>query len=90
MAEFENPPETVNLEASSGADENALTGFKTKKELAAHLLKKGVTAKEMLKALGWPTISMPRLAKQVGMKLEKTQEGGVTKYTGIPLDRTLR
>ncbi len=61
------------------------TRFRTKKELAAHLLKKGVTAKEMLKALGWTAISMPALAESVGMKLEKTKKGRVTRYKGIPL-----
>jgi len=59
--------------------------FKTKKALAAHLLQKGVTAEAMLKALGWPAISMPALAKSVGMRLEKTKEGRVTRYKGIPL-----
>jgi DNA topoisomerase VI subunit B len=60
-------------------------GYGAKKALAARLLEKGVTAKEMLKALGWPAISMPAMARSVGMKLEKTKEGRVTRYKGIPL-----
>jgi hypothetical protein len=51
----------------------------------AHLLSKGTTTQEMLKALGWPSISMPQMAKTLGMKLEKTTEGGVTKYKGTPM-----
>lgn len=60
--------------------------FKSKKEHAAHLLKKGVTTKEMLAALSWPSISMPAMAKSLNMRLEKTKEGGVTRYVGIPLN----
>lgn len=59
--------------------------FKTKKEHAAHLLKQGTTTKQMLAALGWPSISMPQMAKTLGMKLEKFKEGGETKYIGTPL-----
>jgi hypothetical protein len=62
------------------------TDFGTKKELAEHLLRRGVTAKAMLKALGWTAISMPALAKSSGMKLEKTKTGRVTRYKGIPLE----
>ena len=59
--------------------------YGAKKALAARLLEKGVTTKEMLKALGWPAISMPAMAKSVGMKLERTKEGRVTRYKGVPL-----
>lgn len=59
--------------------------FATKKDHAAHLLKQGVTTAEMLKALGWPSISMPAMAKSLNMRLEKVKEGRVTKYRGIPL-----
>ena len=59
--------------------------FKTKKEHIGHLLTKGTTAKEVMTAMGWPSVSMPNQAKSLGMKLEKYQEGGVTKYKGVPL-----
>jgi hypothetical protein len=63
-------------------------GFRTKKELAAHLLKQGVTAAELLSAAGFAPktqISIPALAKKLNLTLEKFKEGGVTKYKGIPL-----
>jgi uncharacterized protein DUF3489 len=44
----------------------------------------GCTNKEVLKALGWPTISMPAMAKAQGLKLrkEKTEDG--LRYYGTP------
>ncbi len=60
--------------------------FKSKKEHAAHLLTKGTTTKEMLEALKWPSISMPAMAKTLGMKLEKTKgPGGASIYKGVPM-----
>lgn len=58
---------------------------KTKKEIIADLLLKGTTAAEVLKATGWPSVSMPQQAKAAGMKLEKVKEGGVVKYKGVPM-----
>jgi 8-oxo-dGTP pyrophosphatase MutT (NUDIX family) len=68
-----------------GGGGGSTPAFKTKKEHAAHLLQKGTTTQEMLKALSWPSISMPQMAKTLGMKLEKIKEGGVTKYKGTPM-----
>lgn len=55
-------------------------GVKSKKEHVGNLLKKGVTGKEVLEATGWPSVSMPQLAKSLGVTLIKKKEGGVTKY----------
>jgi len=33
--------------------------------------RKGVTAKEMREALGWPAVSIPQRAGQLGIKLRK-------------------
>ena len=55
--------------------------FKSKKEHIGHLLKKGVTPKELMQAMGWPSVSMPAQAKSLGMKLEK-KDG---KYFGTPM-----
>lgn len=59
--------------------------FKTKKDHAAHLLEKGTTAGELMDALGWPSISVPAMAKSLGMKLEKVKEGRKTTYRGTPM-----
>jgi phage-related protein (TIGR01555 family) len=53
------------------ASGSAKPAFKTKKEHIAHLLTKGVTPKELMTEMGWPSVSMPAQAKSLGMKLEK-------------------
>ncbi len=55
--------------------------FKSKKEHIGHLLSKGTTPKELMQAMGWPSVSMPAQAKSLGMKLEK-KDG---KYFGIKM-----
>lgn len=59
--------------------------YKTKKEHAASLLEKGTTAAELMTTLGWPSISVPAMAKSLGMNLSKTKEGRTTTYTGTPM-----
>lgn len=76
--------------AEAPAGKNAILSgdepvFQSKKEHAQHLLERGVTTKEMLAALGWPSISMPAMAKSLGMKLEKVKEGRQTVYKGVPM-----
>lgn len=76
-------PEGGNQKAGGGSGEPVFT---SKKEQAAHLLTKGVTTKEMLAALKWPSISMPQMAKTLGMKLEKLKgPDGTTLYKGTPM-----
>lgn len=58
---------------------------KSKKQTIADLLKNGTTAKQVLEATGWPSVSMPAQAKAAGMKLEKFKENGQTKYRGVPM-----
>lgn len=55
--------------------------FATKKEHIAHLLTNGVTPKELMQAMSWPSVSMPAQAKSLKMKLEK-KDG---KYYGTPM-----
>lgn len=58
-------------------------GVKSKKEHIGNLLKKGVTAKEILEATGWPSVSMPQVAKSLGLELIKKKEGRVFRYFGV-------
>lgn len=57
----------------------------SKMEGIAKLLKraKGCTAKEVLEATGWAAVSMPAMAKHVGLQLRKEKEkGSLTRYYG--------
>ena len=62
-------------------EKSAEKSFKTKKEQIGHMLTNGTTPKELMAAMGWPSVSMPAQAKSLGMKLEK-KDG---KYYGTPL-----
>jgi Protein of unknown function (DUF3489) len=57
----------------------------SKTELVAGMLKRkdGCTGAEVLKATGWPTVSMPAQAKAAGLKLRKEKaKGEPTRYFG--------
>ena len=50
----------------------------TKTAQIAAMLKrrKGVTAAEVMEAVGWPSVSMPQQARLAGIKLGKVKEDG--------------
>lgn len=54
----------------------------TKLEAIVALLSRpeGCTTAEVLKATGWPTVSMPAQAKAAGLKLKKAKDGSVYRY----------
>lgn len=55
----------------------------SKVEMVANLLKRkeGCTTADVLKATGWPTVSMPNQAKQAGLVLKKEKnKGEPTRY----------
>lgn len=57
----------------------------SKTGVVADLLKRksGCTAAEILKATGWPAVSVPAMAKAAGLKLRKEKEkGSPTRYFG--------
>jgi len=56
----------------------------SKLSIVGELLTKGATTAEVLKATGWPSISMPAQAKALGLELVKVKEGGVFKYYAKP------
>ena len=57
---------------------------KPKKQIIKEMLEKGTTAAELAKATGWPSVSVPWQAKQLGMGFIKYKEDGVTKYKFVP------
>jgi len=56
----------------------------SKKAIVAGLLKrkKGCTGKEVKEATGWPSVSMPALAKSCGLKLRKEKTDRGMRYYG--------
>lgn len=54
----------------------------SKSALIADMLrrKNGCTTAEVLKATGWPAVSMPQQARVAGIKLVKEKDGKVTRY----------
>jgi hypothetical protein len=63
-----------------GATGGPREGSKT--ALIAGLLtrKQGCTTADVLKATGWPAVSMPQQAKAVGVGLRKEKDGKVSRY----------
>jgi hypothetical protein len=57
----------------------------SKVALVADLLlrEEGCTTADVLKATGWPSVSMPQQAKAAGLNLQKEKDGGVTRYRGV-------
>lgn len=72
--------------AATGARKAVATpsGGKTKTAVVGELLsrKEGCTTADILKATGWPAVSVPAQAKAVGLKLRKEKDGKVTRYYG--------
>lgn len=62
----------------------AKNGGENKTAICAKLLARtgGATAKDLLTATGWPTISVPAVARASGLKLRKVKEGRTTTYFG--------
>ncbi|MBZ0267898.1 hypothetical protein K8I85_07070 [bacterium] len=44
----------------------------------------GCTTAEALQVLGWPAVSMPAMARRLGLELKKEKAEGVTRYRGDP------
>jgi len=73
--------------STSKSKTNARSAISTKKkgsklEIIIGLLKRkeGCTTADVLKATGWPAVSMPQQAKAAGLKLKKEKDGKVTRY----------
>jgi uncharacterized protein len=59
------------------------SSFGAKKRLLGELLAKGATSKELLVATGWKAISVPAVAKSLGMDLKRYEEDGIVRYQTI-------
>lgn len=57
-------------------------GSKASKVAEMLLRPQGCTNKEVLKATGWPTVSMPAQAAMAGLKLRKEKTDGGLRYYG--------
>src|SRR5215831_14702698 len=57
---------------------------KEKKAIVASMLsrKTGCTSADVKKATGWPSVSMPQMAKSCGLKLRKEKTAHGTRYYG--------
>lgn len=71
--------------ATPAGGSSSVGKFASKKAHVAHLLTEGTTTKAILEATGWPSVSVPAMAKAAGLKLTKFKEGGVVKYKGTPM-----
>jgi hypothetical protein len=69
------------------ADSPAPIDAASKSETIRQLLLRGTTSREVLAATGWGSVSLTRYARLAGLTLTKYEEGGVTRYRGVP-DRT--
>ena len=58
----------------------------SKLEIVSGLLQRpeGCTAAEILAACGWPSVSVPAMAKAAGLVLSKEKDGKVSRYHGVP------
>ena len=48
--------------------------------------KAGCTLQDVLDATGWAGVSIPRAAKQLGLKLKTVKQSGVTRYSAAKQD----
>ena len=82
----EQKESVVRTKSKSKSTANArkpVNGKGTKLEMIVGLLKRkeGCTTADVLKATGWPSVSMPQQAKAAGLKLKKEKaKGEPTRY----------
>ena len=77
---IKNPPNVAPAKAKAprGQSKTAMVGQML-------LDPRGCTTADILKATGWPSVSVPAQAKAVGLGLRKEKDGSVTRYFGVPL-----
>ena len=55
-------------------------GSKLKSVVALLTREEGCTTKDILASTGWPSVSVPAMAKAAGLTLKKEKEDGITRY----------
>ena len=75
-------PKAKKAKAPKGKNGNARKGSKSQKIAALLMRPTGCTSKEVLKATGWPTISMPAISKILGLRLRKEKTDDGLRYYG--------
>ena len=55
-------------------------GSKLESVVALLTREEGCTTKDILASTGWPSVSVPAMAKAAGLTLKKEKEDGVTRY----------
>lgn len=82
-AKTAKPAKAKTAKSTTKTEAKSKAGSKT--EIVAKLLQRasGCTGAEILEATGWPTVSVPAMAKAAGLKLKKEKEkGSPTRYFG--------
>jgi hypothetical protein len=83
-----NPPDAKETSGETAVKTKASgktkSGKGTKLALIASLLLRdgGCTTPDILKACGWPSVSVPAMAKAAGLKLRKEKDGRALRYFG--------
>jgi Protein of unknown function (DUF3489) len=78
------PPIQSEKEPTSMPKKKTAKDNGSKTAIVANLLKRknGCTGKDVKQATGWPTVSMPALAKACGLKLRKEKTDKGMRYYG--------
>jgi len=73
---------TARVAAKAKAKPAARKSGESKTAMVGQLLhrKEGCTTADVLELTGWPTVSMPAMAENLGIKLRKVKEGRTTHY----------
>lgn len=80
LMESEMRTKTSKTKAKANARTEIRKGSKLEKIATMLKRKEGCTAAQVMKACGWPSVSMPRQAELAGLKLKKEKVDGVTVY----------
>lgn len=84
--QIKNPPSVKSAKTKTAKGKRAGGKSQSKTAMVGQLLlrKEGCTTADILKATGWPSVSVPAQAKAVGLGLRKEKNGKITRYFGVP------